>query len=68
MQTQIAELQKELGSSFKSIATLKKKNDDLNVTLSVVHGRLRQESFFRTSEVEKSKSIIGRLEKEVAHA
>ena len=38
LQTQVTELQKDLRSLFKSIATLTKKNDDLNTVLSIVHG------------------------------
>ena len=68
LQSQVAKLQKELRGSFKSTTTLKKKNDDLNVALSVVHRKLRQESSLRISEVKKFKSVIGRLEEEFACA
>ena len=43
LQAQVVELQKELGGFFKSIVALKKKNDDLNVALLFVHGKLRRE-------------------------
>ena len=62
----MAELQKELGSSFKSSTTLKKKCDDLNATLSSVHSRLQQKTSHHASEVEKFKFIIGGLERDLA--
>ena len=68
LQTQVAKLQKELGSSFKSTMTLTKKNDNLNATLSTVHGKLRQEISFHASEVVKFRSVIGRLEEDLARA
>ena len=53
-QTQVAELQKELGSFFKSIVSLKKKNDDLNVALSTVHSKLWQESSLHSDKVKRT--------------
>ena len=41
LQSQVAKLQKELRSSFKSTTTLKKKNDDLNAALSAIFGKLK---------------------------
>ena len=66
LQTHVVELQKKFGSFFKFIATLKKKNDDLNAALSAVHRKIRQESSFRTNEVEKFKFVVGRLEEELS--
>ena len=64
----MAKLQRELGSSFKSTTAWKKKNDDLNAMLSVVHKKLWQETSHHTSEVEKFMFVVGRLEKDLARA
>ena len=66
LQTQVAKLQKKLGSSFKSFTILKKKYNDLNVTLSSIHSKLRQETSHHASEVEKFKFIVGGLKEDPA--
>ena len=58
LQSKVAELKKELGSSFKSSTKLKKKNDELTTALSIVHKKYKHRLTFHTHEVEKNKSYF----------
>ena len=66
-QEQVAKLQKDLGSSFKSSTFLKKKYDDQALALLVVHNKLCDGTTCHSSAVEQFWSIIRKLDEDLAH-